>query len=212
MGWYLLVNLSNIVKLTFFIKMINIQVLIIQFFNLKTHTMKTGLMKKAFLILLSAVCLLANAQTPLQASGPLAALVHVDTTGMRLVRQLADLMITSDKPCLMRDGLETGKPYLKQVCIVFIAKEKRFSLYYQWNERDFNYDNGEFFSLFVRPEGTKDRQHLRGFKDLYLNGTPDEIRFSGELFGWLPFIGTKFEEKHQAEFIYLLKIAIAYLQ
>lgn len=165
--------------------------------------------KAAFLIVFLWVGLISTAQfSPVN---PFDELLRTDTSGIRLVRQLAAVIMTSEKKFLDQGGVDTGLPYLQQSFVVFEKAGQRFSIYYQWDTREDMLNAEDYLVLYVRPIGTNDSENLLRYCDLRLNGTWDEYGSNKCVYYAEDVEGSRLDTRIQNQYIVVLKQALSYL-
>ena len=146
---------------------------------------------------------------------PMVSVGRIDTASARLVRNLTYEMVYKMNQSLEKfltfGEISTGTQELKQRFVVFIYNGNRYSIYHQWDTSDaISLMNYEFLSIFVRPEGTTDPEHLISFKDYHLNGTWDEYS-NGCYISLAEYEqGELSDAQTQAKFIRVIKDALAF--
>lgn len=165
--------------------------------------------KAAFLIMLLCAGLISTAQfSPVN---PFEELARTDTTGMRLVRQLATVMMSSEKNFMDQGAIDSELPYLLESYVVFECQGQRFSLYYQWDTREDKLTAEDYFVVYVRPIGTDGPETLTRYSDYHLNGSWDEYGDGRCNFYGNDLEGSKLDDKIQAQYLIVLKQALDYL-
>jgi len=145
---------------------------------------------------------------------PLVSVGRIDTTGTRLVRQLA-IQITDSRnnnKFLLSGEVATGSRELKQHYAVFTHKGKRYSVYYQWDiSEPILLMSCEFLMISVHPEGTDDPEDLVSYKDYHLDGSWDE--YSHGQYIYLAEYEDRFsDDNYQKNFLQTIKEALAFFQ
>jgi len=165
--------------------------------------------KAAFLIIFVCAGLMSSAQfSPVN---PFDELLRTDTTGIRLVREVATAMMNSDKDFIDQGAIDSELPYLQQSFVVFEQAGQRFSLYYQWDTREDLLDSEDYLVIYSRPIGTDNPESLTRYCDYHLNGSWDEYSNNRCNYYWDDLTGSKLDAKIQAQYISVLKQALSYL-